>query len=205
MEKVILWRILALLRLNIQLLFVSDGLRKPGKTRRKGGGGGKMDDDLTRLLHKLFDLLQVPHHQAPGEAEAECALLQRLGVVDAVWSDDGDCFMFGCQMLIKAHKQDGKRVNDHVRVYKVVEIRESLNFDADSVMLFTVLAGGDYDNGLHSCGPQLAKKLARIDAGLARSLRGVSSQSELVMWRASLQAALQAQGKGIVVPDTFPP
>jgi Holliday junction resolvase YEN1 len=117
-----------------------------------------MDDDLTRLLHKLFDLLQVPHHQAPGEAEAECALLQRLGVVDAVWSDDGDCFMFGCQMLIKAHKQDGKRVNDHVRVYKAVEIRESLNFDADSVM-----------------------------------------------WRASLQAALQAQGKGIVVPDTFPP
>lgn len=89
-EKTILWRILRLWRLNIQLLFVWDGLKKPGKGRRQGRGGGKVDYDVIKLLHRMFDQLQVPYHQAPGEAEAECARLQRLGIVDAVWSDDGD-------------------------------------------------------------------------------------------------------------------
>jgi Holliday junction resolvase YEN1 len=205
MEKVILWRILSLLRLNIQLLFVSDGMRKPGKTRRKGVGGGKTDDAVTHLLHRLLDLLQIPRHRAPGEAEAECALLQRLAVVDAVWSDDGDCFMFGCQMLIRAYKQGNESSKTHVRVYRASDIQERLDLDADSVMLFAVLAGGDYDNGLYACGPQLAKKLARRDAGLAQSLRRVNVQSGLVAWRVSLKAALYEQKSHVVVPDAFPP
>jgi Holliday junction resolvase YEN1 len=113
--------------------------------------------------------------------------------------------MFGCQTLIKAHKQGGERFKTHVRVYRASEIRERLDFDIDSVMLFAVLAGGDYDNGLHGCGPQLAKKLARKDAGLARALRRVKVESDLVAWRASLQAALNEHKSQLNVPSTFPP
>lgn len=83
-EKVILWRILRLWRLNIHLIFVWDGMRKPGKGRRNGHGGGKVDDKIIKMLHLMFDHLSVPYHRAPGEAEAECARLQQLGIVDAV-------------------------------------------------------------------------------------------------------------------------
>ena len=72
-EKVFLWRTLRLLKLNVQLLFVNDGLRKPWKRKKRGT---KLDYSLTKLTHQLLDRLKVPHHQAPGEAEAECARLQ---------------------------------------------------------------------------------------------------------------------------------
>ncbi|KAI5358125.1 putative XPG/Rad2 endonuclease, XPG-I domain, PIN-like domain superfamily [Septoria linicola] len=74
----------------------------------KGSGrrGGKIDPKCIKMLHQLFDRLKVPYHSAPGEAEAECARLQVEGVVDAVWSDDSDCLMFGCTKLIKAHRDN---------------------------------------------------------------------------------------------------
>lgn len=39
--------------------------------------------------------------QAPGEAEAELAYLNRTGVIDAVLSDDVDNFLFGATMVIR--------------------------------------------------------------------------------------------------------
>jgi len=39
--------------------------------------------------------------QAPGEAEAELASLNALGLVDAIMTDDCDAFIFGARTLIK--------------------------------------------------------------------------------------------------------
>ena len=35
-------------------------------------------------LANLLDMIGIPHLTAPGEAEAQCAQLEQLGVVDAV-------------------------------------------------------------------------------------------------------------------------
>jgi holliday junction resolvase YEN1 len=39
--------------------------------------------------------------QAPGEAEAELAYLNCIGVIDAVMSDDVDTFLFGARTVIR--------------------------------------------------------------------------------------------------------
>lgn len=39
--------------------------------------------------------------KAPGEAEAELAYLNRIGVIDAVISDDVDNFLFGSTVVIR--------------------------------------------------------------------------------------------------------
>ena len=39
--------------------------------------------------------------QAPGEAEAELAYLNRIRVIDAVISDDIDNFLFGSTVVIR--------------------------------------------------------------------------------------------------------
>lgn len=39
--------------------------------------------------------------QAPGEAEAELALMNNLDVVDAVLTDDSDVFVFGAQTVVR--------------------------------------------------------------------------------------------------------
>lgn len=39
--------------------------------------------------------------QAPAEAEAELAYLNRIGMIDAVLSDDVDNFLFGAMTVIR--------------------------------------------------------------------------------------------------------
>ncbi|KAK6600129.1 cytochrome p450 [Botrytis cinerea] len=75
-EKNILYKILKLLKLNIQLIFVADGSHRP---KEKYGGQSPWYKYLSqddRLLKKMATSLGVIWHEAPGEAEAECAALQ---------------------------------------------------------------------------------------------------------------------------------
>ena len=81
-EKAIFYRIVGLLQLNIELLFVFDGPKRPWKRGRRGGNG--VNWDRIREVKAVLNHLGVPHHMAPGEAEAECAALQQRNVVDAV-------------------------------------------------------------------------------------------------------------------------
>lgn len=211
-EKTILWRILNMWKMNIQLLFVTDGLKKPGKKRwvkKTGGGrgGGKVDKEVIKMLHKMFDRLHVPYHMALGEAEAECARLQQLGVVDAVWSDDGDCLMFGCTTLIKAHRNAQKKKEwDRIEIeYNAETILPRFDFDTDSLVMFAVLSDGDYDDkGLPACGPQTAKVLCQQRHGLARILRQCKSNHDFNAWQHLLEIAIQDLGFGISVPSDFP-
>ena len=39
--------------------------------------------------------------QAPGEAEAELASMNSLGIIDAVITDDSDIFLFGAVTVIR--------------------------------------------------------------------------------------------------------
>lgn len=48
-----------------------------------------------------IDLFCTDFAQAPGEAEAELASLNRKGYIDAIQTDDCDAFIFGAQTIIK--------------------------------------------------------------------------------------------------------
>ncbi|KAK4997284.1 hypothetical protein LTR66_003259, partial [Elasticomyces elasticus] len=196
-EKNILWRILRLLRLNIQLIFVFDGNHRPWKRNRRGGN--RIDHERVRLLTRLLGHLRVPHHQAPGEAEAECARMQACGVVDAVWSDDGDTLMFGAQTLIKTCKVGNKPVEGEVQVYTAQKILEDHDMHQNSLVLFAMLSGGDYDTkGLVGCGPKAALRAARQQSGLSRRICSLSKH-ELSAFRSELGQCL-----GKIVPADFP-
>ena len=41
--------------------------------------------------------------QAPGEAEAELAYLNRIGVIDCVLTDDVDALLFGAQRIMRKY------------------------------------------------------------------------------------------------------
>jgi Holliday junction resolvase YEN1 len=162
-----MWRILRLMKLNIQLIFIFDG---PGQPWKRGGTAGRVDYDKTRLLIQLLDRLKIPHHRAPAEAEAECARLQQLGVVDAVWSDDADSLMFGCTMLIRDHRpKDPKKTEAKedirlVDVFDTTTIEQQFGLTQSGILLFVILAGGDYNTkGLENCGPVAALEAIGYD------------------------------------------
>ncbi|KAI7659101.1 hypothetical protein KC322_g17696 [Hortaea werneckii] len=192
------------MKLNVQLLFVYDGPSKPWKSGR--GGGGLLDKELVKLLHQLLDHLKVPYHRAPGEAEAECAALEQRRVVDAVWADDGDAFMFGCRTLIKQHKVDGQRIKDYVRIYRAETILKECDLDRDSLVLFAMLAGRDYDpQGLRGCGPKTAAKASRSELGIGGKARDIHRYpQQMVLWRQALDHALRLAGSNVEIPTSFP-
>ncbi|KAK1640618.1 XPG I-region-domain-containing protein [Colletotrichum phormii] len=119
----------------------------------------------------MLDHLGVPWHKAPGEAEAECAKLQQEGLVDAVWSEDGDAFMFGCRVLIKNLKgPPGKpKCKEHAKRFNmgtICGLKKGLN-NEKPITLFAMLIGLDYvPEGLRGCGMVLAQKLVK-DGALA--------------------------------------
>lgn len=42
-----------------------------------------------------------PRQQAPGEAEAQLAHMNKVGLIDAVLTDDSDALVFGARTVIR--------------------------------------------------------------------------------------------------------
>ncbi|TVY37726.1 Flap endonuclease GEN-like protein [Lachnellula occidentalis] len=205
-EKNILWRVLQLLRLNIRLVFVTDGPRRPKKRNLDIHYGN--NDNETGLLREMLQQLGVPWHRAPAEAEAECAMLQKLGIVDAVWTEDSDALMFGATTVIRfCHKPAGGKPtknNLKVRVYHSEEITKTYPcLDREGMVLFAVLSGGDYNTvGLPNVGPEGALEAAK--QGLSHTLCRASENGTLQAWKEELQMHLVNTGSKVRVPAVFP-
>ncbi|OBR14173.1 PHD-finger domain-containing protein [Colletotrichum higginsianum IMI 349063] len=188
-EKAILQRSLPLLRLGIQLIFVFDGEERP--ETKNGVKRHRQYEATTALLKDTLDHFLVPWHQAPGEAEAECVMLQQKGLVDAVWSEDGDSFMFGCTLLIK-DLRDGKnqKFKEQCQVFDMRDIRRIGLFNKKSITLFAMLTGCDYAlAGLIGCGQSLARQLIK-NGGLVEGFWRIQTESDAAAWRGRLEEAI---------------
>ncbi|KAF7872847.1 uncharacterized protein EAF02_008918 [Botrytis sinoallii] len=226
-ERNLISVVLRLLKLNIQLVFVADGPYKPGeKYGAKGGGVWKYKSEV---LQSCLKLLGVKWHEAPGEAEAECAVLQRRGMVDCVWTEDGDALMFGCGVLMRfcysdeeeeeengekkekgkggggwTAKRSGMKDLDKVVLYRASIIQSKHpGFDMEGWLLFVLLRGGDYGKGLHGCGVWKASKL--VELGFAKELcEAMKTSGDLEIWRTKLRKHFVGSNAGVSVPWNFP-
>ncbi|CAE6390517.1 unnamed protein product [Rhizoctonia solani] len=129
----------------------------------------------------IFAVLHVLNLlQAPGEAEAELAYLNNIGVIDAILSDDVDNFLFGARVVIRnpsaaltgnrgypALNREGKDDGVHVMVYRMDDIERdpACKLTRGGMILIALLSGGDYDQGAKRCGPKTALALAQRGLG----------------------------------------
>jgi Holliday junction resolvase YEN1 len=210
------YRLLRLLSIPVQPLFVFDGSHKPPfkRNKRTGQHGATLPNILTKQLLNLFGF---PFYIAPGEAEAECALLQRERIVDAVLSEDVDTLMFGCGLTLRNWSSEGSRGNKsptHVSVYdsQTTKLGKS-GLDREGMVLVALMSGGDYiTEGIPGCGIKLACEAAR--AGYGKSLCQLSRTDIAGMdaWRKNLAHEIQTneskhfriKHKTLKIPDSFP-
>ncbi|KAI9746159.1 MAG: hypothetical protein M1818_000840 [Claussenomyces sp. TS43310] len=165
----------------------------------------------------MLKLFGFPWHIAPGEAEAECALLQREGIVDAVLSEDVDTLMFGCRTTFRNWTCEGSAGNHaptHVSVYDAnATLHGRGGLDREGMILVALMSGGDYDtDGITGCGIKVACEAAR--AGYGKSLCRLSDTdiAGFDAWRRQLSYDLlcneaghfRTKHKTIKVPQTFP-
>ncbi|KAF4484068.1 Flap endonuclease GEN-like protein 1 [Colletotrichum fructicola Nara gc5] len=149
-------RIWSLMHIGIEIIFVFDGEGRPDVKRDKkteDSTGRKAREENSGFFKETLTKLHIPWRQAPGEAEAECAALQRLGLVDAVWSEDSDTLMFGCTVLVKnLLKSNEQKSKDEAKVYRLRDIEQKTRITANGIVLYAMVAGCDYTKGLHGCG-----------------------------------------------------
>ncbi|KAK5175875.1 uncharacterized protein LTR77_001015 [Saxophila tyrrhenica] len=210
------YRLLRLLSLNIHPLFVFDGPNKPlFKRNKKVGGPGVRVASVPEFLAKqLLKQFGYPWHVAPGEAEAECALLQREGIVDAVLSEDVDTLMFGSGVTLRNWTAENTtKTPTHVDVHRADETKSKSGLDPNGMILVALMSGGDYlPEGIPGCGPKLACDAARAGFGNDLCALGRKDAAGLDGWRDRLRHEVKTnesklfkrRNASLVIPDDFP-
>ena len=214
--RTLFYRLLRLLALPIHPVFIYDGTNKPLTKRNKTVHhyGTCIPNEQSKKLVAAF---RFPHHTAPGEAEAECALLQRRGVVDAVMSQDVDTLAFGATATLRDWSREGSRGNKtatHINVLRAAEVKSRTGIDPEGMVLVALLSGGDYNtDGVAGIGPGLALEIAK--AGFGAELLVLVRKDDkdgLREWRERLQYELESNESGyfkrrhktVKIPQDFP-
>ena len=213
--RTLYYRLLRLLALSIQPLFVFDGSQKPPFKRgsKTTSNAACLPNFLTKELLKSFGFA---YHTAPGEAEAECALLQKEGIVDAVLSEDVDTLMFGCTFNLRnwtAEAVRGNKSPTHVNVYHAATTKTKTRLDSEGMILVALMSGGDYiPAGIPGCGIKTACEAAK--AGFGHDLCKLSRRDSdgLKQWRERLERELRTnesklfrqRHKALKIPESFP-
>ena len=109
--------------------------------------GGVTEEMRIEVMH-LLRLFGIPYVVAPAEAEAQCATLEKLGLVDGIVTNDSDTFVFGGQKVYKNIFDDSK----YVEVYHAKDASEEMNLTQDALVALAMLLGGDYTEGVKGVG-----------------------------------------------------
>lgn len=214
--RTLYYRLLRLLALPIHPLFVYDGKNKP--LSKRGQTVSRYGTCLANeTSKKLLEQFRFPHHTAPGEAEAECAQLQRQGLVDMVMSQDGDAIMFGSNLTLRNWSKEGARGNKeptHIDLLDLKKIKDGPGLDPAGMILVALLSGGDYNQqGLPGFGVHVACDIARAGFGpdLLEAVKN-SDEDALRDWRERLEYELETNESGyfkkrhktLKIPTKFP-
>ncbi|PPJ50181.1 hypothetical protein CBER1_05181 [Cercospora berteroae] len=113
-------------------------------------------DEVTQTMiqecQALLGLFGLPYITAPVEAEAQCAELVRLGLVDGIVTDDSDCFLFGGTRIYKNMFNQAK----FVECYLTSDLEKEFDLTRQKLISVANLLGSDYTEGLPGVGPVTA-------------------------------------------------
>ena len=116
-------------------------------------------DEVTHIMvtecQQLLSLFGLPYITAPMEAEAQCAELVSLGLVDGIVTDDSDIFLFGGTRVYKNMFNQSK----FVECYVASDLEKEYALDRQKLIRFAHLLGSDYTEGLPSVGPVTALEI----------------------------------------------
>ncbi|KAF5617903.1 DNA excision repair protein ERCC-5 [Fusarium tjaetaba] len=150
-------------------------------------------DEVTQVMitecQALLRLFGIPYITAPMEAEAQCAELVRLGLVDGIVTDDSDTFLFGGTRVYKNMFNSNK----FVECYLVGDIEKELSLSREQLISLAHLLGSDYTEGLPGVGPVTAVEILS-------EFPGKSGLEDFREWWRSVQSQTRPKDADVSTP-----
>lgn len=115
----------------------------------------KVTTKIVEEAKELLRLFGIPYIDAAGEAEAQCALLEKMKLTEGTITDDSDVWLFGAQHVYRYFFSDDK----YVMQYKMTEIEHHIRMNRENLVCFAMLVGSDYTDGIMNVGPVTALEI----------------------------------------------
>lgn len=114
------------------------------RTAAKDSEKQEIQDEIIKLL----EIMGIPYIISPSEAEAQCAKLEELGLVDGIITNDSDAFLFGAKRIYRNFFEHSKVVEE----YRVSDLRNEMGLDRKNLVSMALMLGGDYTDGIKGIG-----------------------------------------------------
>lgn len=116
-------------------------------------------DEVSQIMiqecQQLLKHFGLPYVTAPMEAEAQCAELVSLGLVDGTVTDDSDIFLFGGTRVYKNMFNQSK----FVECYLATDLEKEYSLTRHKLIQIAHLLGSDYTEGIPTVGPVTALEI----------------------------------------------
>jgi DNA excision repair protein ERCC-5 len=153
---------------------------------------------------QLLGLFGLPYITAPMEAEAQCAELVSLGLVDGIVTDDSDVFLFGGTRVYKNMFNQSK----FVECYLTSDLEKEYSLHREKLISFAHLLGSDYTEGIPGIGPVTALEIVTEFSSL-EEFRDWWTQVQMGMnhpddSHAAFRKKFRSKASKIFLPPAFP-
>lgn len=115
----------------------------------------EVTETMIRDVQELLRRFGIPYITAPMEAEAQCAELLKLNLVDGIVTDDSDCFLFGGDKVYKNMFNQ----KQYVECYIMNDINSKMGLSQEKLIDLALLLGSDYTEGIKGIGPVMAMEI----------------------------------------------
>ena len=165
-------------------------------------------DEVTTIMinecQQLLTLFGLPYITAPMEAEAQCAKLVSLGLVDGIVTDDSDIFLFGGTRVYKNMFNQSK----FVECYLTSDLEKEYALHRQKLISFAHLLGSDYTEGIPGIGPVTALEIVTEFSSLeefrdwwAQVQMGANNPDDVHL---AFRKKFRKKASKIFLPPTFP-
>ncbi len=128
-----------------------------------------LTQEMVAEAKELMEAMGLPVLQAPSEADAQMAYLNKQGDVWACASSDYDSLIHGAPRMVtnltlsqRRKLPSGVTVKTYPEMIELNDLLKMNGITQDQLMYIAILTGTDYNpNGVHGIGPKKALKLVK--------------------------------------------
>lgn len=146
----------------------------------------KVTREQNEEAKKLLRLMGIPVIEAPGEAEAQCAILAKANKVYAAATEDMDTLTFGSPILLR-HLTAGDQKKSPITELNTGKVLEEMRLSREEFVDLCILLGCDYCDPIRGMGPTTAVKLIKEFHSIDK-----------------IKAHLDEKGGKVQIPDDWP-